>query len=316
MSIAHFSGLLTDTHAPGQPVPSGQFNTVVRILDTQLVGALAAIGAGCLDAASWVVSAGTGLSVNISAGAGIVATEAGYAVVRSGSSYNLSGLPSNSTRYVRVEVVERVNPEDPDSREDGTLVFTATALPTQQAGSMVIAKVITSGTAVTVVEDLREFTATAQAAAGAEDVEDALDAIREAIGLRYFGSAAPPASVDARLSDLEAAGSEGGSGPVYWGLLQKVAGDPTTIDQQIDADIQAHVDAMHSGEQKFVAEAEPWDEDSVNHARHVLRVTRQLDGNLPDYLLGTLVICWGVYGDGSNGTPDFVDRENSTWLPA
>ncbi|HUS79745.1 MAG TPA: hypothetical protein VM283_00670 [Armatimonadota bacterium] len=31
-------------------------------------------------------------------------------------------------------------------------------------------------------------------------------------------------------------------------------------------------------------------------------------------LVGAVLVQWGHYGDGTGGTPDFVDREHSTWL--
>ncbi len=313
--MEHYADLLTDQHARLDPVPSGQFNSVVRILDSQLVGALRAIGAGVAVENGWAVTAGSGLSVTIAPGAGIVQNGDSFIYLATSGSFNLA-LEANTTSAVYVQAVTRVDPDDPDSREDGTVQFVVNATGEEVPSALLIATVTTGASGVTQIVDERTYTRALTALAAATGSDDDLQAIRDAIGSEYFG-ANPPLSLDARVDDLESAAAENdGTGVVYWGSLKRAAGDHTTIEQQIAADLQAHVDAMHTDEQEFVAEAEPWDEDSVNQARHALRATRATDNLLPDYLLETVVVVWGVYGDGSGGTPDFIDRDHSTWLPA
>ncbi len=313
----YYGGLLNDDHGLKDPVPSAEFNSHARILNSQLVGALQAIGTGCIEEDAWSVTAGSGLSVDVSAGAGIAQDGAGYVLLRTGGATNVV-LPANSTRWLYALAVYRVDPQDPDSREDGMVQFYTNATGEDVAGGILLAQVVTGSAGISSITDARTFCRGLTALMELETGGDDLEAVKAALGADYFG-ADPPPTVDARLDDLEAAAADGeGGGPVYWGVLTEAAGDPTTIEQHVDAEIAAHVEALHAEDEanEFIADPEPWDEDSVNLARHVLRATRATDDDLPAYLLDNLVVVWGLYGDGSDGSPDFVDRLNSTWLPA
>lgn len=311
----YYGDLLNDDHAARDPVPSAEFNSHARILDAQLVGALQGIGVGCLEEDAWTVRAGPGLSVDVAAGAGIAQDGVGYVLLKTTGSTNVA-LPANSTRWLYALAVYRGNPEDPDSRESGAVQFFLNSTGGEVAGAVLLAQVVTGALGISAITDARSFcrglTALLAQASGGDDLEE----LRNALGAEYFG-ADPPPPVDARLDDLEAAGAEGGEGgPVYWGVLTEGAGLPTTIKQHVERELAAHVEALHAEDeaQEFIAEPEPWDEDSVNLGRHVLRATRVTDALLPEALLETLVLVWGVYGDGSGGTPDFIDRVHSTWL--
>lgn len=312
-----YGDLIHDTHQPLDKVPSAEFNSVARILDSQVVGALRGIGAGVAEETAWTVAAGTGLSVDIAAGCGIARDGDLWVWLKTDGAYNLS-VPASSATYVYARAVTRVDAGDPDSRESGVVEWHTNSTGEAVAGALLIAKVVTDGNSVTDVTDLRTWSRGLEALLTLAGEAEELDEIREAIGLQYFGESAPPVSLDARVDDLEAAGGDGGTGPVYWKDLKRAAGDATTIDQRIDHDVQEHVDQYHQDEEEgdsFVVQAEPWDEDSVNQARHALRATRQTDAGLPAVLIDTLVVCWGIYGDGSGTSPDFIDRINSTWLP-
>ena len=312
MSLPHYGDLLSDGHAPGAPVPSGQFNTVVRVLDSQVVGALSAVGEGVIGTDHWLVTAGTGLDVNIGAGAGIrESAEHGHVFMATTASQNLDGLPSNSTVYVYATLVFREDPEDPDSREDATEEFTYNTVGGPVADSLLLAHFATDGVGISgEISDDREFIPATQALSWIGEEAADLTAIREAIGTGYFGETPPAASLDARVDDLELAPT----GATFWGVLKKAAGDSTTVDQQIDADVQAHVDEYHQGDQDYFAAAELWDEDAVNQARGVLKLVRSVDPEHPLHMVDSIVLVWGKWGDGSGGSPDYVDRINSTWL--
>jgi len=313
MSLKHTDDLLTDTHAPDQPVPSGEFNTIARILDRQAFGALEAIGEGVVGADDWIVTAGVADSVDISAGAGIRDSALhGHVFMQTASSTNLASLPINSTVYVYATLVFRVAPGDPDSREDGSVEFTYNLTGGTVADSILLAHFTTDGTgAPGVITDDRVFIAPVANAEGIEGWDADLDAIREAIGLDYFGGAPPAASVDARLDDLEIAPT----GATFWGVLKKAPGDATLVDQQIDSDVQAHVDTYHTGGHEFYAEETPWDEDAVNQGKGVLKLTRSVDPEHALHMIDCVVLVWTIWGDGTAGSPDYVDAVNSTWVP-
>ena len=57
--------------------------------------------------------------------------------------------------------------------------------------------------------------------------------------------------------------------------------------------------------------AEPWDEDAVNFGLAVLTDVAMDNPLAGQYLIDCVVVVDGVYGDGSNGTADFIDHVNS-----
>ena len=314
MSLDHYGDLLHNDWMPADPVPSAEFNSMAGILDAQLVGALQALGTGCVETDAWVVAAGAGLSVDVTAGSGVAVSGDDYLFLRTTAAANVV-LPASSTTYLYALAVTRVAAGDPDSREQAVVSWHTSATGGAVAGAVLVAKVITGPAAVTSVTDEREFIRALEALEALGSGDDSIAEIEAAIGSEYFGEAPPAASLDARLDDLEAAATSGdGITAVFWGVLKRAAGVQTTIEQFVGEQIAAHVTDKHSSEAPFLAEAEPWDEDSVNHARHVLRQTRATDAVLPDYLLETVAVVWLIYGDGSDGSPDYVDNVNSTWL--
>jgi hypothetical protein len=311
--MAAYDDLLTNEHAPEMPVPSAEFNSIVNLLSQQLTGALRGVGEGCLTTDSWVVTAGDGLDVDVSAGAGITDLSDGYAYMETSGSSNVADLDPNSTLYLYAQGITREEVGEPDSREDASFEFLVRTTGGSVAGALLLAKITTSGAGVTEVVDEREYITAVQALASVTGTSEDLAAVEAAIGSDYFGETPPAASLDARVDDMEAAGTIGN----YWGALGKAAGDPTTVDQTIDGDVAAHVATYHQDEDMtFFMVPQAWDVDAVNQARAALMVTRRLDPDHPENHIDAVVIVWGVYGDGSGETPDFVDRVNSTWLPA
>ncbi len=314
MSLTHYDDILNDDHITGGPVPSVEFNSMAGILDAQLVGALRALGTGCVETDAWQVTAGAGLSVDISAGAGVAVSGADYVFLQTSAAANVT-LAANTTTVIYALGVTRVSAGDPDSRESGVVSWHTAATGGAVAGAVQVATVTTGSAGVSTITDDRTFIRALEALEELEDGAGSLSDVEAAIGSDYFGSSPPSASLDARLDDIESAAADGdGTTAVFWGVLKQAAGNQTTIEQYVGQQVAAHVEDKHAGEQSFIAEADPWDEDSVNQARHVLRATDATDGTLPDYLLDSLVVVWLTYGDGTGTTPDYVDNVNSTWL--
>lgn len=313
MSLLHYNDVLNNDWKTDDPVPSDEFNTIVGVIDTQLVGALQGLGVGCVETDAWEVTAGAGLSVDIAAGAGVAVSGDDYLFLATTASYNLS-LDANSTTVIYARAVTRTVDGDPDSRTEAVVEWHTSTTGGTVAGALQVATVTTNADGVADISDDRSFIRALEALASLSSDSDAMDAVQEAIGSEYFGDDPPASSLDARIDDIEAAAADGDGTAVFWAALSKAAGDATTIEQYLQQQLQQHVEDEHADDGSFVAQQEPWDEDSVNAARHVLRSTRATDTTLPDYLLDTLVVVWGVYGDGTGTTPDYVDDANSTWL--
>ncbi len=306
---------LHDDYVTGEPLPADEYNSLVRILDTQAAGALEGVGSGVVDGGE--VTAGTGLSVSVTALTAVVDTQYGKCFVSTyGSDATVTDLPDDSTCYIWARAVFAANPGDPDSRESGHVEFYWALSDEGEADALLLAEVTTSGGVVTAVTDRRTLIPARHALQLAQSLSDDLSDVRAAIGEAYFG-ANPPASLHDRVTALESGGG-GEGGPVYWGGLEKGAGDPTTIEQQIDADIAQHVADYHTGQEEAggAVIVEEWDVDAADQARLVLKLARSVDPDAPKYFSDAAVVVWNVYGDGTAGTPDFIDRTNSTWLPS
>ena len=114
----------------------------------------------------------------------------------------------------------------------------------------------------------------------AGSAETLLEFLTAALGAAYVG-ATPPASVDDRLSVVEAGGGSGGTGLGYWGTAQRLPGDPTQIPQYVTAllealktELEAEIAAGGTGAGSSTA-AEPWDVDGANWTDQ----TAQLSGS-------------------------------------
>lgn len=122
------------------------------------------------------------------------------------------------------------------------------------------------------------------------------------------------------LASLLAGGDGGGGaeGPIYWGPLERSVADPTRIAQHVDGEIAQHVEEWHGDEDApgapgVTLNIEQWEVDAANSGQAVLAITRKLDQNHPDEFEDAIVVVHGVYGDGSGGSPDWVDHVNTTW---
>lgn len=138
-----------------------EWNRLVRILDINTAGSIAAMFAGRVR--GWEVTSGTGLSVNISAGEGFMGlwygrtTAGGYGRAMAGGTL---ALPANSTGSVYAVKKEVVRDVDPAARDQADLEiqvefqFVAAGLPAP-ANSALLAEVTTGASAVSSVVDRR-----------------------------------------------------------------------------------------------------------------------------------------------------------------
>ena len=134
------------------------------------------------------------------------------------------------------------------------------------------------------------------------------------LGTAYVGET-PPGDIDARLTALEAGGGGGGGGTVYWAALQQTAAITTTILAAIAAAIAQHVvDVAHGGGGSGGTAVVVTEEVVIaNDLRSRMVQVRSHSPDVVATQLNALYIVDGVYGDGSGGTEDRVDRVNSTW---
>jgi hypothetical protein len=125
-------------------------------------------------------------------------------------------------------------------------------------------------------------------------------------------------ALDGRVTTLESGGGGGGT-PIYADGIARASDNPETVGQKfvaLDAEIDALEEAGTGGGNVVALPALPWDADAVNQAFQLQAQTDADNLAAAGSQMDTIQIKWGVYGDGTGETPDFVDRVNSTWLPA
>ena len=47
----------------------------------------------------------------------------------------------------------------------------------------------------------------------------------------------------------------------------------------------------------------------------MLKLTRSVDPEHALHMIDCVVLVWTIWGDGTAGSPDYVDAVNSTWVP-
>ncbi len=312
-----YDQLLTN-YILGDSLPPAQVNSSALILNAQLHGALEGIGEGLISGG--VVTAAAGLAVDVSALKAAVATVLLKIYIETLASTEVDELPASDTSYIHAGVLFPAIAGDPDSRETAVVDLFWDASD-DVADAIVLYEVVTDGSGVTAVTDLRVWTTPQTALNLAEANVIDITAIEAAIGSDYFGGSPPASSLDTRVDALEGGG---GGGATYWGAMEKELGDATTPGTEMDskdaAAVAAHIAAEHqaggAGDGETLEIPEVWDVDAVNQALHLLKITRSVDPDLPENQISAVTIVWGVWGDGTGSTPDAVDRVNSTWLPA
>jgi hypothetical protein len=290
---------------------SAYMNSLVRIADSQTHGALEGVGAGVI--AGGVVASGAGLFVTVAAFKAILDTTHGMVYLETDGAIAITALTPSETLYIYAGAVWGVAVGDEDSRETATpLMFFSDS--NAEADALLLASVVTGPASVTSVTDLREFSPAQEAALGVAD----LATIKSDLGPGYWsgGVHVVSDSISARLDAIEGGGGTGYI--MYWGTAWKGAGDNTTIEQEIDTRIAAALAGVQTGS-GGVPVADYWDEDAVRQAKTVLALVANGESALALAVgaaqVDAVTVVWGIYGDGTGSTPNFIDVANSTWLP-
>jgi hypothetical protein len=299
----------------GQFVPAAMWNYLCEIIDAQVSGALTACGTGIITGGA--VAAGSGLAVNVQALSAIVITSVGPVFIALPSGVSIPGLTDNAIQYLFAGANIVSGGGADDSRNTGVVVFRAGATSTPYSGETPLAKVITAGGAVTSVTDLRVFLPASALAL----IQAALTEVEAALGTDYFPVPGTLAmTVTDRLTALEATGV-GGSGALYADPMQRSAGNVQTVGQEFTA-LEARLTTVEgevgsTGGGTVVVPVEAWDVSAQNQGTALL--ARLKNGTLAEALaeaysqVDAIICVAGVFGDASNGSPQFIDVAHSTW---
>lgn len=117
-----------------------------------------------------------------------------------------------------------------------------------------------------------------------------------------------------RITDLEGSGGGGGGGTIYADALARAVDNAQTVGQKF-AELDA---AIEAGGAEGAAVALPQSFDDLEALNQALELMAQTDAdNLAAFeaQVNTIQVQWDICGEGSNGTADYIDRVNSTWLP-
>lgn len=300
--MEHYNGLIADNKAARFQLASMEWNALVGIIDTQLQGALVAIGAGVIQ--GLVVTAGTGLSVDVSAGSGVISLSTALAFVELPDGDTLASLPDDASLWFWAQALV---PEtsDADSRMDAAARVVYTLDNIQPPCSFPLAHGTSADGAVTITSDDRVYCPARVVAS----LQAAITALQTAVGIPYVAET----SLAARVSSLESAPAGDTGGFRYWGnpgaMMTRAPGNNQTIPEAISegsqSAVNSHVTQYHAGEVTVTSVGEPWKINAVNQGRSHIRLT-QLDPLFPDVLLNEIVVVWGV-------REEAVDPD-STWV--
>lgn len=299
MSLSSYDQL-SDGYADGlgQVLPAAEYDSLVRILDSQLQGALAGVGAGVISGG--VATVGTGLSVNVTALLAIAETAKGLCALKSAAA-TVSALTPNATLYLYANANLETAGGENDSRETGLVVWSTEDTDGDLLGAQLLATIVTGASSVTSVTDRRTMIPVYQTASQAAAIA-ALEAWATV--------------TDGRLDTLEALGGGGGGTPVYADAIPRSVTNAQTVGQKfaaLDAEIDALEETAGGGGNVVTVPAPPWDLDSINQAEAVLDDSDVVD--LAAGQINSVCVVWGVTGDGTGATPQYLDLVNSTWLP-
>lgn len=284
----------------------------VELIGRLFARMLDAVGAGVISGGAGSVVGG---ALSLTALVAIISDDLGAVPVQAdATSLAAASFPSGAS-YVHCQLSET-------ARADGSCAYYVSASSTPAADAITICKVTKAGGAVTAVDNtVKAVPAIAGRipwtvlARSYDDATTLLALLTSMLGAGYLDGTVTD-DVDARLTALESGGTGGGTGTgtVYWGALQQTAAIATTISQAIAAAIAEHMATVQHGSTEGVAEVlEPWDVDSVNQALSVLTEIRMVNPEAAWNHVDAVTVVWGVYGDGSHGTPDYIDWEHSSW---
>ena len=249
-------------------------------------------GSGKVGTAS-ILTEGTGLSVHVLNHTYFIGGKQ-YEIDEI-AGYLVDGLNANEAAYLYLDTTGAVTPylAKPGTRPEGMYYM---------------GLVTTNGTEVAAIDETD-----ADVVASLTGVQaDVLD-LQAAVGVPYTN----PVDVDTRLTTIEDIGGIGGA-PVVPKLDALVTTEGEDVFQVADgaaADaVAAHVVALHDGSPTSGLTEDPYDVDATNQAKALLQEIAQDNPLAADTQIDAVTIVWGIYGDGTGTTPDYVDRVNSTWI--
>ena len=263
----------------GLPYPTGG-GEISAAVEQDKTAAIARVLAAMLGAVGiGIVAGGVGTIVDgdlhLTASSALVSDELGCVPVADTAQVIAAAQFAEGTNYVHLQA-------DETARVDGACGYYVSGSATPATGAVLVCQVTVTGGVLTAVDNsvrvppaiVRRIAwpALVRAAGSAETL---LEFVTAALGEAYVG-ATPPASVDDRLSVVEAGGGSGGTGLGYWGTAQRLPGDPTQIPQYVTAllealktELQAEIAAGGTGAGSSTA-AEPWDVDGANQSLALL----------------------------------------------
>ena len=297
---------------PLTPFEAGDSAGVAAHLNTELQAAGDAAAAAALVASSanaslhgqgivagLVLSPGTGLTAHVSAaGAGV------DEFMLAGIIGNLSAVGGYEVVPLTAGVANYLYMDDA-----GTITAYVTAQSPDPTGTFFLGTATCDGADCTAVDQ-----SAAERVASMTGLQDDVADLQEAVGNPYTN----PVALSTRVGTLEDSGGIGGAPviPKLDALVTSAGESDAQVAQRIaDADVAAHVAALHTGTgEPGAGLADPYpDVEEVNQAKALLREIAQDNPLAGDTQLDSIIIVPGVYGDGSNGTVDYWDRTNSTY---
>lgn len=260
-------------------------------------------GKGKVPNGSFDLSTGAGLSCQIADGDSLVTGRwVGFETVEG---YTVQALPINTTSYLYCD-------------DEGEIHISGSELGVSQPENwwyLGWARTNSDSCVETDDTDADVLASTAAVDASVAVLAALIVKLRAAVGEEYMGETPPAKSLHQRILDLIAEGGGGGGGLVYASELEWSVTDARLLGAVITDYLAAHVEQYHAevpeGDTTVVPDF--WDHIAINFGRSVLRATEYTDPDFPGTLEGVWCIVWGVYGDGSGGTPNLVGP-GSTWV--
>ena len=303
MALTRYNGLLHDGYQIEDALPPSEYNALTEILDTQLQAALASIGGGIVEGLA--VSGQGDLTAHIDAGRAILeatgASFTAFVAVQVAAADTVDLPDGEATLYLWLQAYIP-DDSDYDSRVSGACRIAYTTVNAAPANSLPLALGSTETGVFVLAQDLRQF-APARAVAAFE--------------ARVAAVEATVVDHEARLTAQENTGGSETGGYRYYRDMPLEPGDETTPPQLMDKKLADHVTALHGeGGETATGDTiiiEPNDTEAVNQALALLQDIETDNVQAGATQIDCMIIVPMKWGDGSNGSPDFVDRVNSTW---
>jgi len=284
---------LDDTHQDGHALHGVEWDILSRILESYGTGAMEILAAGIIaipDETSWQVSAGSGLLVNVAAGAGIALHSTyGHIFIKSAVANEVEDLTDDSSdnyifAAIRIGVL--------DSREYQFAQFVVNDSDTLD-GALLLAKVTTASGSVTEIEDLRDYWPLQDALNDIVTLAGQVSDIEDVIG--YPWSVEELGTIKSWLQSLSGTkpkdpANGGGGGASYLTALPVSPIDATDSKTYMDAeiaDVKTEVIALIPGESGVgtgTTVISVWDEFIANQMQTAMMLVRMqpgLEGQFP-----------------------------------